>query len=143
MQQQASLYKMFKSEKWASYAILSFILLIAAFNALGSLTMLVIEKQEDIKTLTGMGASQSFIRTIFFSNGLLIAMIGCVVGLVFGVGLVVLQDHYGWIKLQGAIIESYPVKLLAGDVILVVLTCVGLGLFTGIYPAIKSVKQVN
>ncbi|MES2616445.1 MAG: FtsX-like permease family protein [Bacteroidota bacterium] len=143
MQQQASLYKMFKSEKWASYAILSFILLIAAFNALGSLTMLVIEKQEDIKTLTGMGASQSFIRTIFFSNGLLIAMIGCVVGLVFGVGLVVLQDHYGWIKLQGAIIESYPVKLLAGDVVLVVLTCVGLGLFTGIYPAIKSVKQVN
>ncbi len=143
MQQQASLYKMFKSEKWASYAILTFILLIAAFNALGSLTMLVIEKQQDIKTLTGMGASHSFIRTIFFSNGVLIALIGCVVGLIIGIGLVWAQEEYGLVKLTGAIVESYPVKLLWKDVLLVASTAIGLGLLTGIYPALKSVKGVN
>lgn len=143
LQQQASLYKMFRSEKWASYAILTFILLIAAFNALGSLTMLVIEKQDDIKTLTGMGAARSFIRTVFFSNGLMISMIGCITGLVTGVALVLLQDRYGFIKLQGAIIESYPVKLMGGDITLVLVTCIGLGLLTGIYPAVKSVKDIH
>jgi len=143
MQQQASLYKMFKSEKWASYAILTFILLIAAFNALGSLTMLVIEKQSDIKTLTGMGANHSFIRTIFFSNGVLIALIGCLIGLVFGIGLVWAQQEYGFVKLTGAIVESYPVKLILNDVLLVSGTALGLGLLTGIYPALKSVKGVN
>ncbi|MDI1233492.1 MAG: ABC transporter permease [bacterium] len=143
MQQQASLYKMFKSEKWASYAILTFILLIAAFNALGSLTMLVIEKQGDIKTLTGMGASHAFIRTIFFSNGVLIALIGCLIGLFFGIGLVWAQQEYGFVKLTGAIVESYPVKLILNDVLLVSGTALGLGLLTGIYPALKSVKGVN
>jgi lipoprotein-releasing system permease protein len=143
MQQQASLYKMFKSEKWASYAILTFILLIAAFNALGSLTMLVIEKQSDIKTLTGMGANHSFIRTIFFSNGVLIALIGCLIGLIFGIGMVWAQQEYGFVKLTGAIVESYPVKLILNDVLLVSGTALGLGLLTGIYPALKSVKGVN
>lgn len=143
MQQQASLYKMFRSEKWASYAILTFILLIAAFNALGSLTMLVIEKQEDIRTLSGMGADTSFIRSIFYSNGVLIALIGCVAGLAVGVGLVWAQQEYGFVKLQGAIIESYPVKLMLKDVILVSGTALGLGLLTGIYPALKSVRDIR
>lgn len=143
MEQQASLYKMFKSEKWASYAILTFILLIAAFNALGSLTMLVIEKKDDIKTLSGMGANHAFIRTIFFSNGVLIALIGCLAGLILGVGLVWAQQEFGMVKLQGAIVESYPVKLLLNDILLVSTTAIGLGLLTGIYPALKSVKEIQ
>ena len=140
MEQQASLYKMFKSEKWASYAILTFILLIAAFNALGSLTMLVIEKKDDIRTLSGMGASHSLIRNIFLSNGFMIAGIGALAGLLIGVVLVYLQETYGLITMQGAIIESYPVKLMLNDVLLVAATALGLGLLTGIYPAVKSVK---
>jgi len=140
MEQQASLYKMFKSEKWASYAILTFILLIAAFNALGSLTMLVIEKKEDIKTLSGMGANHSLIRNIFFTNGFLIAGIGAFAGLIIGIVLVYLQERYGLITMQGAIVESYPVKLMYKDIILVASTALGLGLLTGIYPAVKSVK---
>jgi lipoprotein-releasing system permease protein len=140
MEQQASLYKMFKSEKWASYAILTFILLIAAFNALGSLTMLVIEKKDDIKTLSGMGASHSMIRNIFFTNGFLISGIGAFAGLIIGILLVYLQERYGFITMEGAIIESYPVKLMYRDVVLVASTALGLGLLTGIYPALKSVK---
>ncbi len=143
MEQQASLYKMFKSEKWASFAILTFILLIAAFNALGSLTMLVIEKKDDIKTLTAMGASKTTIRNIFFSNGFLISGFGAMVGLIIGIALVVLQQHFGFIKMTGAIIDSYPVRLIWTDVVIVAATALGLGFITGIYPAIKSVKDLK
>lgn len=142
MEQQASLYKMFKSEKWASFAILTFILLIAAFNALGSLTMLVIEKKEDIRTLSAMGASKSKIRNIFFTNGFLISGFGALVGLILGVALVLLQQEYGLVKMTGAIIDSYPVKLLWTDVLVVAGTALGLGFLTGIYPAMKSVKDL-
>jgi ABC-type lipoprotein release transport system permease subunit len=141
LQQQASLYKMFKSEKWASYAILTFILLIAAFNALGSLTMLVIEKKEDIRTLMGMGARPSLIRNVFFSNGFLISAIGTFFGLVLGIALVMVQEKYGLVKMQGAIVENYPVKLLLNDVLLVLATALGLGVLTGIYPALKAMKS--
>ncbi len=141
LQQQASLYKMFKSEKWASYAILTFILLIAAFNALGSLTMLVIEKKEDIRTLMGMGARPSLIRNVFFSNGFLISAIGTFFGLVLGIGLVMVQERYGLVKMQGAIVENYPVKLMLNDVFLVLGTALGLGVLTGIYPALKAMKS--
>ena len=140
LEQQASLYKMFRSEKWASYAILTFILLIAAFNALGSLTMLVIEKKDDISTLTGMGMRPSQIRNIFFTNGFLISGFGALVGLILGITLVLLQQNYGIVKMQGAIIESYPVRLIWKDVILVASTALGLGLLTGIYPAMKAAK---
>ncbi len=143
MEQQASLYKMFKSEKWASFAILTFILLIAAFNALGSLTMLVIEKKDDIRTLSAMGASKSKIRNIFFTNGFLISGFGALVGLILGVALVMLQQEYGLVKMTGAIIDSYPVKLLWTDVLVVAGTALGLGFLTGIYPAIKSVKELG
>jgi lipoprotein-releasing system permease protein len=143
MEQQASLYKMFKSEKWASFAILTFILLIAAFNALGSLTMLVIEKKDDIRTLSAMGASKSKIRNIFFTNGFLISGFGALVGLLLGVALVMLQQEYGLVKMTGAIIDSYPVKLLWTDVLVVAGTALGLGFLTGIYPAMKSVKELG
>ena len=141
MEQQASLYKMFKSEKWASYAILTFILLIAAFNALGSLTMLVIEKKDDIKTLMGMGARPSLIRNVFFSNGFFISAIGTFFGLALGIALVIVQEKYGLVKMQGAIVENYPVKLLLKDVLLVLGTALGLGVLTGIYPALKAMKS--
>lgn len=143
MEQQASLYKMFKSEKWASYAILSFILLIAAFNALGSLTMLVIEKKDDIKTLSGMGARPSLIRNVFFSNGLLISGFGTFAGLIIGIGLVYLQENYGLVKMHGAIVENYPVRLDWSDVILVAGTALSLGIITGLYPASKAVSDLK
>ena len=143
MEQQATLYKMFKSEKWASFAILTFILLIAAFNALGSLTMLVIEKKEDIYTLISMGASKRIIQKIFFSIGFLISFFGAFLGLLIGLGLVALQQSTGFIKMQGAIVDSYPVKIKGEDILLVLFTVLLLGLIVGILPARKSVSIVK
>lgn len=143
LEQQASLFKMFRSEKWASFAILSFILLIAAFNALGSLTMLVIEKKEDIKTLSMMGASKKMIRNIYLTNGFLISGMGALIGLILGIALVMAQQKFGLVKMTGAIIENYPVELLGSDVVLVASTAIGLGLLTGLYPALKSVKDLR
>lgn len=138
--QQASLYKMFRSEKWASFAILTFILMIAAFNALGSLTMLVIEKKSDIRTLVGLGANKNTIRNIFFTNGFMISGLGTIAGLVIGISLVLLQQNFGLIKMKGAIVENYPVVLMWSDVLLVAVTALFLGLVTGIYPAYKGSK---
>lgn len=143
MEQQATLYKMFKSEKWASYAILTFILLIAAFNALGSLTMLVIEKKQDIKTLAGLGLRPNRLKSIFFMNGFLISGFGALIGLFIGIVLVVLQKEFGLIKMQGAIIDSYPVKLKLEDIVLVLSTVMVLGVLIGVYPASKSVKYMQ
>ena len=143
MEQQASLYKMFRSEKWASYAILTFVLLIAAFNALGSLTMLVMEKKQDIKTLSYIGARPQLIRSVFFNNGFLLAAIGATIGLCLGIALVLAQDHFGLIKMQGAIVENYPVKLMFEDIILTASTALGLGVLTGLYPAYKAVQLME
>ena len=143
MEQQASLYKMFRSEKWASYAILTFVLLIAAFNALGSLTMLVMEKKQDIKTLSYIGARPQLIRSVFFNNGFLLAAIGATIGLCLGIALVLAQDHFGLIKMQGAIVENYPVKLMFEDIILIASTALGLGVLTGLYPAYKAVQLME
>jgi len=143
MEQQASLYKMFRSEKWASYAILTFVLLIAAFNALGSLTMLVMEKKQDIKTLSYIGARPQLIRSVFFNNGFLLAAIGTTIGLCLGVALVLAQDHFGLIKMQGAIVENYPVKLMFEDILLIASTALGLGVLTGLYPAYKAVQLME
>ena len=143
MEQQASLYKMFRSEKWASYAILTFVLLIAAFNALGSLTMLVMEKKQDIKTLSYIGARPQLIRSVFFNNGFLLAAIGTTIGLCLGIALVLAQDHFGLIKMQGAIVENYPVKLMFEDIILIASTALGLGVLTGLYPAYKAVQLME
>lgn len=143
MSQQASLYKMFKSEKWASFAILTFILMIAAFNALGSLTMLVMEKKSDIRTLVGIGASKQIIRNVFFTNGFLISAMGTLAGLAIGIGLVLLQQRYGLIKMTGAIVDKYPVRLMWSDIVLVASTAIGLGLLTGIYPAVKGSKVAD
>jgi ABC-type lipoprotein release transport system permease subunit len=137
-QQQEALYKMFRSEKWASYAILTFVLLIAAFNVVGSLTMLVLEKKKDIRTFSSLGARDSTIRRIFIYEGMMITMIGSLAGLTIGACLVVAQEHYGFIKMAGAIVDSYPVILQSADLILVLATSVCLGLFSSIYPALRS-----
>ncbi|MBL7836372.1 MAG: FtsX-like permease family protein, partial [Bacteroidetes bacterium] len=82
-------------------------------------------------------------RNIFFTNGFMIAALGTLAGLTIGIALVVLQQEYGLIKMKGAIIDNYPVKLIWSDVLIVASTAIGLGLITGIYPAIKGSKDVN
>jgi lipoprotein-releasing system permease protein len=143
-QLQDALYRVFNTERWATYFILTFILLVAAFNVIGSLTMLVIDKKGDISVLKSMGASNAHIRNIFFKEGLLIALIGAIVGIALGVLVCWLQQNFGIIKLGGQgtfLVSNYPVKMKAFDIVLVLFTTLVLGAVTSLYPALKSNKQ--
>jgi lipoprotein-releasing system permease protein len=135
MQQQEALYRMFQSEKWVTFALLTFVMLLAAFNVSGSLTMLVVEKKKDIFTFKTMGATKPFIRRIFLYHGMMIAALGGMIGLVLGVFLVWLQTHFGFITMTGAIVEAYPVELKLSDMVLIFCTTLGLGFLTSFLPA--------
>lgn len=125
IRQQQDVFRIFKLEKFISYLFLTFILLIACFNIIGSLIMLMVEKQQDASLLGSMGASRKTIERIFISNGVLISLIGAVSGLVLGVTAVLLQQKYGFISLGSAgnfIVDAYPVSLKIQDIILVLTT---------------------
>src|SRR3954471_19093413 len=113
-----------RTEKWAVYAILTFILMIAAFNIIGSLSMLVIEKKKDISILKTMGANDALIKRIFLSEGFLLTLIGCICGFAIAVFIILLQQHFHLLKIGGGsfVIDSYPVMMKPGDFILVFLT---------------------
>lgn len=125
LEQQADVYKVVKLEKLISYLFLSFILLIACFNIIGSLIMLMVEKQKDARLLGSMGAGQKTVEKIFVINGILISLIGAVSGLVLGVIAVLLQQKFGFIRLGSAgsfIVDAYPVSIHFQDIILVLVT---------------------
>ena len=125
IQQQQDIFKVFKLEKFISYLFLTFILLIACFNIIGSLIMLIVEKQQDAGLLESMGASRKTIERIFITNGVLISLLGAVSGLILGVIAVLLQQKYGFISLgsQGSfIVDAYPVSIQVKDIILVLVT---------------------
>jgi len=117
--QNSSIYKMMKYEKLAIFLILIFVVIIVAFNIFGSLSMLIIEKTEDIGTLRAMGAEDSLLRRIFLLEGWMISLLGLAVGLLVGVGLTIVQQHFGLIKMpQGFFIQAYPVELQTLDIFL-------------------------
>jgi ABC-type lipoprotein release transport system permease subunit len=118
-EQNESLYKMMKYEKTAIYMILIFIIIIIAFNIFGSLTMLIIEKKDDIATLKSLGAQESLIRRIFVLEGWMISLAGLAAGLVIGIGFALLQQHFGFIKMPGQFtVQAYPVILSWIDILL-------------------------
>ena len=118
-EQNESLYKMMKYEKAAIYMILIFIIIIIAFNIFGSLTMLIIEKKEDIQTLKSLGAQEILIRRIFVLEGWMISLAGLAAGLVIGIGFALLQQHFGFIKMPGQFtVQAYPIILSWADILL-------------------------
>ena len=139
-EQNQALYAIMQTEKWAVYVILSFILIIAAFNMIGSLSMLVIEKQKDITILKAMGARQQLIMKIFLAEGLIIAGIGA--GLGFGLGALVcwIQQQFGIIKLEGTsfLVDAYPVSMHPMDFVLVSITIIVIGIGASWYPARRA-----
>jgi len=139
-EQNQSLYSVMQLEKWAIYAVLTLILLIAAFNMIGSLTMLVLEKQKDINVLIAMGTKRSFIQKIFLSEGLLIAIIGGVIGMLLALVMAWFQTRYGWVKLEGGsfLIDAFPVSLKIGDFLLVWLTVLVIALLASWLPSRKA-----
>ena len=134
-QQNESLYKMMKYEKAAIYMILIFIIIIIAFNIFGSLSMLIIEKKEDIQTLRSLGAQESLIKRIFVLEGWLISLVGMAAGLVAGVGFSFLQQQFGFIKMPGNfVIQAYPIILSLTDVLLTIVGVALIGYIIALLP---------
>lgn len=123
-----------QSEKWASFAIITFVMIIAVFNVIASLTMLILEKRKDIFSLQSMGADSSMIRRIFFYEGILINVIGAIGGIVIGLILVSLQETYHFVPLQGSIVDYYPVVLKMSDLLVILSTVVIMGVISTYLP---------
>ena len=118
-EQQETLYKIMRSEKWAVYVILTFILILATFNVVGSLSMLMIDKRKDTEILKSMGADNRLIQKIFMNEGLLISVAGGIIGLLLGIILVLLQQQFGFVKFVTGgnyVVDAYPVMLKFKDV---------------------------
>lgn len=133
-----------KSEKWAVFFILSFILLIASFNVIGSLTMLIIDKKDDITTLRSLGASNTIISRIFLLEGWLITIVGAVFGLLLGWAMCWAQLKFGIIQLNQSgsfIIDAYPVAMKTIDFVAVFFTVMLIGLFAAWYPVQHITKK--
>ncbi|MFV0376393.1 MAG: ABC transporter permease [Mangrovibacterium sp.] len=142
-EQHEFLYRVMKSEKWTSFLILSFILIIASFNLLGSLTMIILDKKDDVFILESMGASQLLIRRIFLFEGWMITVSGAFFGLIGGVGLVWAQSRFELLKLPGGgafAISAYPVKLELIDIAATLAIVLAIGFLAAWYP-VRSIKQ--
>lgn len=143
-QQNQSLFTVMEIEKWFIYAILTIVLLVAAFNMVGALTMLVLEKQKDIAVLRAMGASESRIKNIFLSEGFLLAAIGGSGGMLFAFLICYAQQQLKLIKLTGGtfIIDYYPVKINVQDFVLVTFTIFVVALLASWIPSRKAAAQM-
>ena len=141
-EQQADFFRILKIEKLLTALLLAFILLIACFNVIGSLSMLIIDKQEDIRILQHLGATNQTIRRTFLYEGWLITTLGALFGLLIGLAVCLLQQHYGLLKLgSGAdyVISAYPVLVQAGDVLAVAAIVLLMG-FLAAYYATRSLR---
>jgi lipoprotein-releasing system permease protein len=144
-EQNPDLYKTLNYERWITFLILVFVLIIAIFNIIGSLTMLVIDKQKDIAILTSLGANKQLIQGIFFFEGMMISFIGCIVGMAVGLIFCILQQQFAFIKFGDnfTAIESYPIALKFTDFILVFLTVTGIAAIASGISARLSIKRLG
>jgi lipoprotein-releasing system permease protein len=142
-QQNQSLYAVMNMERWIIYGVLCLILVVAAFNMIGALTMLVLEKQKDINVLHALGSTRGFIQKIFLSEGLLLAFIGTVVGMLLAFVIAILQIKFHLIPLQGDsfLISYFPVKLRLTDFLLVSATVFVIALIASWLPSRKAATQ--
>lgn len=140
-EQNRALYTIMRSEKWAVYAILVLVLMIAAFNMVGALSLLVLEKQKDIGILKAMGAGRNQISGLFLAEGALWSLMGGGIGLLLGLLVCLGQQQFGWIKLGGAfIIDAYPVRLQLTDFLVVIATILTIGLLAAWFPAARAAR---
>jgi ABC-type lipoprotein release transport system permease subunit len=146
-EQQRESFRMLQIEKWVAFLILAFILLIAVFNVVGSLSMLILEKRGDIKSLQQMGASDRLVSRVFLYEGWLITFIGIVAGIVLGLVLCLLQQYFGLLRLSdvpGAyIIDAYPVVVKVTDIVVVFAVVSLIGLLTVLYPVNGLKKKLR
>lgn len=140
IEQKSEAFSMMAIEKWITFFMLLFVLVISTFNIIASVSMLIIDKKENIKTLHNIGSKESFITKIFFNQGVLISFIGAVIGVLLGLALSLMQQHFGILKMgANFIVEYYPVKVIWSDVLLVVAVVVAIGVLIAWIP----VKYIN
>jgi lipoprotein-releasing system permease protein len=144
-EQQEDTFRIMEIEKLISYIFLTFVLVVASFNIISSLSMLIIDKKQDIKTLRNLGASDSQIATIFMIEGRMISLIGAVIGIVLGLSLCLLQQYFGFVKLgsssESYIIEAYPVKVEILDILVTFVTVLVIGFISVWYPVKRLSKR--
>jgi len=141
-QQNEVFYKTMQAEKWAIFLILFFILVVASFNVIGTLTMLMLEKKKDITTLSNLGADNGVLKRIFLFEGWMISASGAIIGTLLGLFICWLQVHFELIKLQGSgsfIIDAYPVVVKTSDVLITIVAVTIIGYFAAWYP-IRSIS---
>ena len=146
-EQQETLYRIMRSEKWAVYVILTFILILATFNVVGSLSMLMIEKRKDTEILKSMGADKRLIQKIFMNEGLLISVAGGIIGLLLGIILVLLQQQFGFVKFGTGggnyVVDAYPVLLKFKDVLLIFATILAVGCTSAFLTVRHAMRKEN
>jgi len=144
-EQNTGLYKTLNYERWFIFMVLTFVLIIAIFNIIGSLTMLVIDKRKDIAILTSLGANKTLIQRIFFAEGMMISVVGCVTGVVLGLVFCILQQRFGLIKMGSnmSMVDAYPVSLRLIDFVLVFLTVGIISVIASGISARLSIKGLN
>lgn len=138
-EQHELLYKIINAEKWAVFLVLCFILLIAVFNVTGSLTMLVVEKSADIRTLQSLGASTGTIRKVFFAEGMMISLIGMIGGLIAGLLIVLLQGKFSLVLINE--IDAYPVLIKLKDLLAIAATVIAIGALAAWFPSSRAVSR--
>jgi len=139
-QQNEIFYRVMKSEKWVTFLILTLILLIASFNVIGSLGMVIIDKKDDISILSDLGAGKVLIRKIFLTEGWLISIVGSIIGVIIGTVISLAQQNFELIKIGGSgtfVIDAYPVSYHPGDILLVWMTVLLIGFFAAYIPSRK------
>ena len=140
-EQDETFFKVMNTEKWVSFVIASFILFIIAFNLVGSLWMLVLEKKLDLSILQAMGFTRSKVRNLILSEGLLVTILGLISGIILAIIIYVLQKKFGLISIpEGFMIDSYPIKMKVIDILLVIGTVLAIGILASLLPALRAAK---
>lgn len=144
-QQKETLYRIMQMERWAVYAILTFIMIIVSFNIIGSLYMVVLDKRKDISILKSIGASASDVQAVFVFQGVLAALIGAGVGIILAVIICLLQMQFGFVKLGSSgstfVVDAYPVKLLFSDILLTFFTVMVIAAVASFMPSRIAAKS--
>jgi len=140
-EQNEAFFKVMQLEKWMGFAITSLMLLLMAFNTVGALWMIVLDKQRDISTLKSMGATDSMVYRIFLLEGFLLSLLGMGMGLVLAIALYIAQKTWGIVTIpEGFLVASYPISMRASDFLPVTLTVLGIGLLAALLPARRAAQ---
>ena len=142
-EQNALIFSATKSEKIAVFIILCFVMIIAAFSLIASLTMLILEKRKDVFTLYSIGFTKKDVRNLFFYEGLLINVLGGLIGLVLGLLVCYLQIWFGIVPIQESIMDSYPIEVEFMDIIYILITVISVGLLSSYFPVKYLVKRLE